>query len=162
MPSTRRVSIQINGEKISAEVEPRLLLVHFIRETAGLTGTHIGCDTSSCGACTVLLDGRPVKSCTLFAVQADGGEISTVEGLNRNGQMHPIQEGFHLEHGLQCGFCTPGMMMSARALLERNPHPDEQEIRWAIAGNLCRCTGYQNIIKAIQYASKKMAEGAPA
>ncbi|MBV8570926.1 MAG: (2Fe-2S)-binding protein [Acidobacteriaceae bacterium] len=162
MPSTRRVSIQINGEKISAEVEPRLLLVHFIRETAGLTGTHIGCDTSSCGACTVLLDGRPVKSCTLFAVQADGGEISTVEGLNRNGQMHPIQEGFHLEHGLQCGFCTPGMMMSARALLERNPHPDEQEIRWAIAGNLCRCTGYQNIIKAIQYASKKMAEGVSA
>ena len=162
MPSTRRVSIQINGEKISAEVEPRLLLVHFIRETAGLTGTHIGCDTSSCGACTVLLDGRPVKSCALFAVQADGGEISTVEGLNRNGQMHPIQEGFHLEHGLQCGFCTPGMMMSARALLERNPHPDEQEIRWAIAGNLCRCTGYQNIIKAIQYASKKMAEGVSA
>ena len=162
MPSTHHVSIRINGVEFSADVEPRLLLVHFIRETAGLTGTHIGCDTSNCGACTVLLNGRPIKSCTAFAVQADGGEVSTVEGLSRDGQMHPIQEGFHQEHGLQCGFCTPGMMMSARALLERNPTPDEQEIRWAIAGNLCRCTGYQNIVKAIQYASKKMTEGAAA
>lgn len=162
MPSTHHVSIRINGVEVAADVEPRLLLVHFIRETAGLTGTHIGCDTSSCGACTVLLNGRPIKSCTIFAVQADGAEVSTVEGLTRDGQMHPIQEGFHQEHGLQCGFCTPGMMMSARALLEKNPKPEEQEIRWAIAGNLCRCTGYQNIIKAIQYASKKMTEGAAA
>jgi aerobic carbon-monoxide dehydrogenase small subunit len=162
MPTTHAVTIRINGVQTSANVDPRMLLVHFIRETAGLTGTHIGCDTSSCGACTVLLDGRPIKSCTLFAVQADGSDVSTVEGLMRNGQMHAIQEGFHQEHGLQCGFCTPGMMMSARALLERNPQPTEQEIRWAIAGNLCRCTGYQNIIKAIQYASKKMAQGASA
>jgi|SRR5689334_3666262 aerobic carbon-monoxide dehydrogenase small subunit len=162
MPTTHAVTIRINGVPTSANVDPRMLLVHFIRETAGLTGTHIGCDTSSCGACTVLLDGRPIKSCTLFAVQADGSDVSTVEGLMRNGQMHAIQEGFHQEHGLQCGFCTPGMMMSARALLERNPQPTEQEIRWAIAGNLCRCTGYQNIIKAIRYASKKMAQGASA
>ncbi|MBV9264811.1 MAG: (2Fe-2S)-binding protein [Acidobacteriaceae bacterium] len=162
MPGTHQVSIRINGVEVKADVEPRLLLVHFIRETAGLTGTHIGCDTSSCGACTVLLNGRPIKSCTAFAVQADGAEVSTVEGLNRDGQMHPIQEGFHQEHGLQCGFCTPGMMMSARALLDKNPKPDEQEIRWAIAGNLCRCTGYQNIVNAIQYASKKMTEGAAA
>ena len=162
MPTTHAVTIRINGVQTSVNVDPRMLLVHFIRETAGLTGTHIGCDTSSCGACTVLLDGRPIKSCTLFAVQADGSDVSTVEGLMRNGQMHAIQEGFHQEHGLQCGFCTPGMMMSARALLERNPQPTEQEIRWAIAGNLCRCTGYQNIIKAIRYASKKMAQGASA
>jgi aerobic carbon-monoxide dehydrogenase small subunit len=162
MPTTHAVTIRINGVQTSANVDSRMLLVHFIRETAGLTGTHIGCDTSSCGACTVLLDGRPIKSCTLFAVQADGSDVSTVEGLMRNGQMHAIQEGFHQEHGLQCGFCTPGMMMSARALLERNPQPTEQEIRWAIAGNLCRCTGYQNIIKAIRYASKKMAQGASA
>ena len=162
MPTTHAVTIRINGVETSANVDPRMLLVHFIRETAGLTGTHIGCDTSSCGACTVLLDGHPIKSCTLFAVQADGSDVSTVEGLMRNGQMHAIQEGFHQEHGLQCGFCTPGMMMSARALLERNPQPTEQEIRWAIAGNLCRCTGYQNIIKAIQYASKKMAQGGSA
>ena len=162
MPTTHAVTIRINGVETSANVDPRMLLVHFIRETAGLTGTHIGCDTSSCGACTVLLDGHPIKSCTLFAVQADGSDVSTVEGLMRNGQMHAIQEGFHQEHGLQCGFCTPGMMMSARALLERNPQPTEQEIRWAIAGNLCRCTGYQNIVKAIQYASKKMAQGGSA
>ena len=162
MPSTQQVRIRINGVETSAEVEPRLLLVHFIRENAYQTGTHIGCDTSSCGACTVLLNGRPIKSCTLFAVQADGGEVSTVEGLMRDGLMHPLQEGFHQEHGLQCGFCTPGMMISARALLEKTPEPTEQEIRWAIAGNLCRCTGYQNIVKAIQYASKKMTEGVPA
>jgi aerobic carbon-monoxide dehydrogenase small subunit len=162
MPTTHPMTIRINGVETSANVDPRMLLVHFIRETAGLTGTHIGCDTSSCGACTVLLDGHPIKSCTLFAVQADGGDVSTVEGLMHDGQMHPIQEGFHQEHGLQCGFCTPGMMMSARALLEKNPQPTEQEIRWAIAGNLCRCTGYQNIVKAIQYASKKMAQGASA
>jgi aerobic carbon-monoxide dehydrogenase small subunit len=162
MPSQHHVSIRINGVETSADIDPRLLLVHFIRETAGLTGTHIGCDTSSCGACTVLLDGRPIKSCTLFAVQADGSDVATVEGLMRDGQMHPIQEGFHQEHGLQCGFCTPGMMMSARALLEKNAQPTEQEIRWAIAGNLCRCTGYQNIVKAIQYASKKITQGVPA
>jgi carbon-monoxide dehydrogenase small subunit len=159
MADTHHVSIRVNGVEKSAEVEPRLLLVHFIRETAALTGTHIGCDTSSCGACTVLLDGRAIKSCTFFAVQADGHEVSTVEGLMQDGQMHPIQEGFHQEHGLQCGFCTPGMMMSARALLAKNPQPSEQDIRWAIAGNLCRCTGYQNIVKAIQYASKKMTNG---
>ena len=161
MPGSHHVTIRINGVEVQADVDPRLLLVYFIRETAGLTGTHIGCDTSSCGACTVLLDGAPIKSCTMFAVQADGRDVATVEGLMRDGQMHPIQEGFHQEHGLQCGFCTPGMMMSARALLEKNPHPTEQDIRWAVAGNLCRCTGYQNIVKAIQYASKKMSEAVP-
>jgi carbon-monoxide dehydrogenase small subunit len=142
-------------------VEPRTLLVHFIRETLALTGTHIGCDTTSCGACTVLLDGVPVKSCTLFAVQADGVEITTVEGLMSAGQLHPIQAAFKEEHGLQCGFCTPGMMLTGKALLERNPLPSEQDVRWAISGNLCRCTGYMNIVKAIQAAGRQMAADAP-
>jgi carbon-monoxide dehydrogenase small subunit len=154
------VTLTINGEKREAEVEPRLLLVHFIREVANLTGTHIGCDTTSCGACTVLVNGTPAKSCTLFAVQVDGAEIQTVEGLEQNGQLHPIQEGFFEEHGLQCGFCTPGMMMVGKALLERNPNPTEAEIRQAISGNLCRCTGYVNIVKAIEYAGQKMREPA--
>jgi len=159
-----RVPIQltVNGQVYQAEIEPRMLLVHFIRDVLNLTGTHIGCDTTSCGACTVLWDGRPVKSCTVFAVQADGGEILTVEGLERDGQLHPVQEGFWEEHGLQCGFCTPGMMMTAVALLQENPDPSEEEIRKAISGNLCRCTGYVNIVKAIQYAARKLRETAPA
>ena len=148
--------VKVNGTSREAEVEPRLLLVHFIRDILGLTGTHVGCDTTNCGACTVLLDGKPVKSCTVFAVQADGQEIRTIEGVADNGKLHPLQEGFREEHGLQCGFCTPGMILAAKALLERNPHPTEQEIRWGISGNLCRCTGYQNIVKAVQYAANKM------
>jgi carbon-monoxide dehydrogenase small subunit len=154
----RPVTITANGQSRSAEVETRLLLVHFLRETLGLTGTHIGCDTTSCGACTVLLDGVPVKSCTLFAVQVDGRELTTVEGLIRDGGLHPLQEGFREEHGLQCGFCTPGMMLTAVALLAENPNPTDQEIRWAISGNVCRCTGYQNIVKAVQYAAAKLRE----
>jgi aerobic carbon-monoxide dehydrogenase small subunit len=154
--ATATVAITINGQEHRAEVEARLLLVHFIRETAGLTGTHIGCDTTSCGACVVLLDGRPVKSCTLFAVQASGRQIRTVEGLEQGGQLHPIQEGFWEEHGLQCGFCTPGMMMTSVALLERTPAPTDDEIRQAISGNLCRCTGYVNIVKSVQYAARKL------
>ena len=150
------VRVKVNGTSREAEVEPRLLLVHFIRDILGLTGTHVGCDTTNCGACTVLLDGKPVKSCTVFAVQADDQEIRTIEGVADNGKLHPLQEGFREEHGLQCGFCTPGMILTAKALLERNPHPTEQEIRWGISGNLCRCTGYQNIIKAVQYAANKM------
>jgi carbon-monoxide dehydrogenase small subunit len=150
------VAITVNGVERRAEVEPRLLLVHFVRETLGLTGTHIGCDTTSCGACTLLLDGQPVKSCTIFAVQADGRQLRTVEDLEQNGKLHPIQEGFWEEHGLQCGFCTPGMMMTSVALLERNPNPTEQEIRLAISGNLCRCTGYVNIVKSVQYAAEKL------
>jgi carbon-monoxide dehydrogenase small subunit len=153
---THHISMMVNGQKVEADVEPRLLLVHFIRETLNLTGTHIGCDTTSCGACTIRWNGRPVKSCTVLAVQADGGEIMTVEGLAQNGKMHPIQEGFHEMHGLQCGFCTPGMMLTAVSLLEQNPDPTEDEIRWGISGNLCRCTGYVNIVKAIQYAGEKM------
>ncbi len=155
---TRPVVVTVNGQSRSAEVETRLLLVHFLRETLGLTGTHIGCDTSSCGACTVLLEGVPVKSCTVFAVQADGREITTVEGLMRDGGLHPIQEGFREEHGLQCGFCTPGMMLTAVALLSENPNPTDEEIRWAISGNVCRCTGYQNIVKAVHYAAAKLKE----
>lgn len=151
-----RIGVTVNGTVHEAEVEPRLLFVHFIREVLGLTGTHIGCDTTNCGACTVLLDGRAVKSCTVFAVQADGREVMTVEGLAKDGQLHPIQEGFYEKHGLQCGFCTPGMMMSAYALLQRNPNPSEGEIRWGISGNLCRCTGYVNIVEAIRYAAEKM------
>ena len=151
------VRVKVNGTSREAEVEPRLLLVHFIRDVLGLTGTHVGCDTTNCGACTVLLDGKPVKSCTIFAVQADDQEIRTIEGVADNGKLHPLQEGFREEHGLQCGFCTPGMILTAKALLERNPHPTEQEIRWGISGNLCRCTGYQNIIKAVQYAANKKA-----
>ncbi len=150
------ITVTLNGESRSADVEARLLLVHFIREVLGLTGTHIGCDTTNCGACTVLLDGTPIKSCTMFAVQVDGREITTVEGLARNGALHPLQEGFKEEHGLQCGFCTPGMMLTAAALLESNPTPTEDEIRWAISGNICRCTGYMNIVKAVQWASEKM------
>ncbi|HEV3063911.1 MAG TPA: (2Fe-2S)-binding protein [Chthoniobacterales bacterium] len=157
MATKKSVRTKVNGRDHEAEVEPRLLLVHFIREVLALTGTHVGCDTTNCGACTVLLDGRPVKSCTVFAVQADGREIRTIEGVASNGKLHPLQEGFKEEHGLQCGFCTPGMIMSACALLEKNPHPSEQEIRWGISGNLCRCTGYQNIVKAVQYAANKMA-----
>jgi carbon-monoxide dehydrogenase small subunit len=150
------ITVTINGEKKSADVEPRLLLVHFLRENLRLTGTHVGCDTTSCGACTVLLNGTPVKSCTVFAVQADGREITTVEGLARNGELHPIQEAFKEEHGLQCGFCTPGMMLTSAALLDQKPEPTEDEIRWALSGNVCRCTGYMNIVKAVQWAGHKM------
>ena len=156
--STQPVSITINGEPYSGNVEPRMLLVHFIREVAGLTGTHIGCDTTSCGACTIQLDGVPIKSCTMFAVQANGHSIRTVEGLASGADMHPIQEGFMVNHGLQCGYCTPGMMMTGLALLAEKPDPREEEIRLAISGNLCRCTGYQNIVKSIQYAADKMRE----
>jgi aerobic carbon-monoxide dehydrogenase small subunit len=156
--TTRAITVTVNGQERSAEVEPRLLLVHFLRETLGLTGTHVGCDTTSCGACTVLLDGTPIKSCTFLAVQADGREVTTVEGLLRDGGLHPIQEGFKEEHGLQCGFCTPGMMLTATALLAENPNPSEEEIRWALSGNVCRCTGYQNIVKAVQWTAAKMAE----
>ena len=157
-PTTVNVRVRVNGQERGAEVEPRLLLVHFLRETLGLTGTHIGCDTTHCGACTVSLDGRPIKSCTIFAVQAHGRELVTVEGLERNGKLHPIQEGFMQEHGLQCGFCTPGMMLTGYAFLQRNLNPSEQEIRRAISGNLCRCTGYVNIVKAFQYAAQKLRE----
>ena len=153
------IRVKVNGQDRQGDVEPRMLLVHFIREGLELTGTHIGCDTSHCGACTVLLNGKTVKSCTVFAVQADGGEILTVEGLNTDGQLHPLQQGFKEEHGLQCGFCTPGMLMSSYALLQRNPKPSEEDIRWGISGNLCRCTGYQNIVKAVQFAADKMAQG---
>jgi carbon-monoxide dehydrogenase small subunit len=155
-----RVRLTVNGEAREAEVEPRLLLVHFLRETLGLTGTHIGCDTTSCGACTVLLDGRPIKSCTMFAVQADGRELRTVEGLEQAGQLHPIQQAFWDEHGLQCGFCTPGMLMTSVALLASNASPSEAEIRRAISGNLCRCTGYVNIVKSVQTAAARMRAAA--
>ncbi len=156
--ATRPLAVTVNGQKRSAEVEPRLLLVHFLRDTLGLTGTHIGCDTTSCGACTVLVDGVPVKSCTMFAVQAQGRELMTVEGLMTGAEHHPVQTGFHEEHGLQCGFCTPGMMLSSVALLRDNPDPSESDIRWALSGNLCRCTGYQNIVKAVQHAARLMRE----
>jgi aerobic carbon-monoxide dehydrogenase small subunit len=159
MAKKQTVHVKINGQQREADVEPRLLLVHFIRETLGLTGTHVGCDTSNCGACTVVLDGKTVKSCTMFAVQADGAELLTVEGLFREGKLHPLQEGFKQEHGLQCGFCTPGMLMSTYVLLQKNAQPTESDIRWGISGNLCRCTGYQNIVKAVQYAAGKMAQG---
>jgi aerobic carbon-monoxide dehydrogenase small subunit len=155
----RKIHVLVNGAAHDVEVEPRTLLVHFLRENLGMTGTHIGCDTTSCGACTVLLNGRPVKSCTVFAVQVDQMTIATVEGLEKDGKLHPVQEGFHEEHGLQCGFCTPGMMMTAAALIAANPKPTELEIRKAISGNLCRCTGYVNIVKSIQYAARKTAEG---
>ena len=154
------VHVTVNGEAHDVEVEARILLVHLLRENLGLTGTHIGCDTTNCGACTVLLNGRPVKSCTLFAVQADGATVATVEGLEKDGKLHPVQEGFHQEHGLQCGFCTPGMMMTAAALITANADPSELEIRQAISGNLCRCTGYVNIVKSIQYAARKQREAA--
>jgi carbon-monoxide dehydrogenase small subunit len=148
-----KVTVTINGTSRSAEVEPRQLLVDFIRTTLGLTGTHIGCDTTSCGVCTILVDGTPVKSCTMFAVQADGRNITTVEGLKQNGELSNMQKAFHQEHGLQCGFCTPAMMLVGSAFLEENPDPTDEEIRWAISGNLCRCTGYMNIVKSIQAAA---------
>ncbi len=152
--STHHIQVTVNGKPYQADVEARLLLVHFLREDLSLTGPHIGCDTTSCGACTVHVNGKAVKSCTVLAVQADGAQVSTVEGLAANGALHPVQQGFHEMHGLQCGFCTPGMMMTAVALLKDNPNPDADAIRWAISGNLCRCTGYVNIIKAIQHAAK--------
>jgi carbon-monoxide dehydrogenase small subunit len=157
----RKVSVTVNGTTHTHEVEPRLLLVHFIREVLGLTGTHIGCDTSNCGACTIHMNGKSVKSCTLLAVQADGAQLKTVEGLAHNGQLHAIQEGFWEEHGLQCGFCTPGMMMTAVELLQRLPNPTEEQIRAGIEGNLCRCTGYQHIVNSIQYAARKLRGEAP-
>jgi carbon-monoxide dehydrogenase small subunit len=159
-----KIDLTVNGAQRSAEAEPRTLLVDFIRTRLGLTGTHIGCDTSSCGACTVLLDGRPVKSCTLLAAQAAGREVTTVEGLADGANLHPVQEGFHIEHGLQCGFCTPGMMLVGAALLGSNPDPSDDEIRWAISGNICRCTGYMNIVKAIRHAAGHRVEvhGVPA
>jgi carbon-monoxide dehydrogenase small subunit len=156
--TNQSIQVRVNGRQREATVEPRLLLVHFIREVLGMTGTHIGCDTTNCGACTVLLDGKAVKSCTLFAVQADGRELMTIEGVARDGQLHPLQEGFKEEHGLQCGFCTPGMILTSYALLAKNPNPSEEQIRWGISGNLCRCTGYQNIVKAVQYAAAKMGK----
>jgi len=157
MAGLKRVSVTVNGTVHEAEVEPRLLLVHFIREVLKMTGTHIGCETTTCGACTLLLDGQPIKSCTAFAVQANGRQVMTVEGLEKDGKLDPIQEGFYQEHGLQCGFCTPGMLMTGYALLKKNTSPSEADIRWAISGNLCRCTGYVNIVKSIQHASQKPA-----
>ena len=151
------ITVTVNGAARQADVESRLLLVHLLREVFRLTGTHIGCDTTHCGACTVLLDGVPVKSCTVLAVQADGRSVMTVEGLEKDGQLHPIQEGFMQEHGLQCGYCTPGMIMASVDLLKRNPHPSEEEIRHGLEGNLCRCTGYHNIVRAVQYAAERMA-----
>jgi carbon-monoxide dehydrogenase small subunit len=151
----RRVTVTVNGVRRVVEVEPRLLLAHLLREGLALTGTHLGCDTTTCGACTVLLDGTPVKSCTMLAVQADGHEVTTVEGLGTPSELDPVQEGFSREHALQCGFCTPGMMLTAKALLAQNPDPDEDEVRWALSGNLCRCTGYQNIVKAVLWAAQK-------
>jgi carbon-monoxide dehydrogenase small subunit len=154
--STHHIKLNINGQAVEADVPARLLLVHFLRDQLNMTGTHIGCDTTSCGACTVIVNGRTAKSCTLLAVQADNSEVTTVEGLATNGALHPIQEGFHQCHALQCGFCTPGMMLSSVALLKENPHPTDEEIRWGLSGNLCRCTGYMNIVKAVQYAAEKM------
>jgi aerobic carbon-monoxide dehydrogenase small subunit len=157
-----RVSVTVNGQKRAADVEPRLLLAHLLRYGFKLTGTHTGCDTSNCGACTVLLDGTAIKSCTMLAIQADGHEVTTVEGLATASELHPIQEGFKQEHGLQCGFCTPGMMLAAKALLDENPDPTEDEVRWALSGNLCRCTGYQNIVKSVLWAGEKLRAQAPA
>jgi carbon-monoxide dehydrogenase small subunit len=154
--SKHEISLTVNGEAVTREVESRTLLVHFIREELSLTGTHIGCDTTSCGACTVRLNGKPVKSCTVFAVQADEGNLETIESVATNGKLHPIQEGFWEKHGLQCGYCTPGMIMTAKSLLEKNPNPSEAEIRQGISGNICRCTGYNKIVEAIQYAAEKM------
>ena len=154
--SKHTVTIEINGSSFTREVDSRLLLVHFIREDLQMTGTHIGCDTTHCGACTVLMDGRSIKSCTVYTVQANGKSLTTIEGLESGGKLHPLQEGFHEEHGLQCGFCTPGMIMRAVELLGKNPNPTEDEIRTGISGNLCRCTGYVNIVKSVQYAAEKM------
>ncbi len=153
---TRTIEVTINGTLYRHDVEPRLLLVHYLRDVVGLTGTHIGCETSLCGACTVLLNGAAVKSCTLLAVQADGGTITTIEGLAEDGRLHPIQEGFWMKHGLQCGYCTPGMILAAYQLLQRHPDPTEEQIRRGIEGNLCRCTGYQHIIEAVRYAAEKL------
>jgi len=155
--SKHTITLNINGTSVTKEVDARLLLVHFIREDLDLTGTHIGCDTTSCGACTVMMNGRTVKSCTVFAVQANGAEIETIEGVANGAELHPLQEGFWEKHGLQCGYCTPGMIISAKHLLSKNPNPTEDEIRWAISGNLCRCTGYNKIVEAIQYAAEKMS-----
>lgn len=156
------VSVTVNGRTYTHDVEPRTLLVHYLRDVLGLTGTHIGCDTSQCGACVVLMNGVSVKACTLLAAQADGAEITTIEGLATNGQLHPLQEGFWECHGLQCGFCTPGMIMAAYDLLQRNPNPTDEEIRHGLEGNLCRCTGYHNIVRAVQYAAAKMRGEEPA
>ena len=156
-----RINVTVNGRVREGEVEPRLLLVHYLREVLGLTGTHVGCETSLCGACTVLLNGQAVKSCTLLAVQADGAEITTIEGLAADGKLHPVQEAFWEEHGLQCGYCTPGMILTSAALLAENPNPTEAEIRHGIAGNLCRCTGYQHIVNAIESAAGKMKRARP-
>jgi len=154
----RAINVTVNGEQHTDEVEPRLLLVHYLRDVLSLTGTHVGCETSLCGACTVILNGQAVKSCTVLAVQADGGEVLTIEGLEKDGKLHPLQEGFWEEHGLQCGYCTPGMIMASYQLLQRTPHPTDEQIRHGLEGNLCRCTGYQNIVKAVQYAAKKGPE----
>ena len=158
--SKHTVTIEINGSSFTREVDSRLLLVHFLRENLQMTGTHIGCDTSNCGACTVLMDGRSIKTCTVYTVQANGKSLTTIEGMETEGKLHPLQEGFHEEHGLQCGFCTPGMIMRATELLEKNPNPSEEEIRVGISGNLWRCTGYVNIIKAVQYAAEKIQKEA--
>jgi len=161
-PARVAVRMTVNGVDYAAEVEPRLLLVHFLRDNLGLTGTHVGCDTSQCGACVVYLDGQSVKSCTVLAVQADGGQVTTIEGLAKDGHYDPVQQGFWEMHGLQCGYCTPGMIMSIHALLQRNPNPTEEEIRHGLEGNLCRCTGYQNIVRAAQYAAGQIGNGTAA
>ena len=153
---SQKINVTVNGVSHQSEVEPRMLLVHYLRDALNLTGTHIGCETSLCGACTVLVDGQAVKSCTLFAVQADGAKVTTIEGLAAGGKLHPLQEGFWEHHGLQCGYCTPGMIMAAAQLLERNPDPSDEEIRHGLEGNLCRCTGYQHIVQAVQCAARKM------
>ncbi|ACZ38833.1 (2Fe-2S)-binding protein [Sphaerobacter thermophilus] len=158
----QQITVTVNGVQHTSEVEPRLLLVHYLRDVLNLTGTHVGCDTSQCGACTVIMNESAVKSCTVLAVQADGAEITTIEGLAKDGQLHPLQEGFWEMHGLQCGFCTPGMIMTAYDLLQKNPNPTEEEIRHGLEGNLCRCTGYQNIVRSIQYAADKMRGAATA
>ena len=160
MTMKREITVTVNGQQHQSEVEPRMLLVHYLRETLDLTGTHIGCDTSQCGACTVLLDGQSVKACTLLAIQADGSEVTTIEGLAPEGSLHPIQEGFWEKHGLQCGFCTPGMIMASYNLLKNNPNPTEAEIRKGLEGNICRCTGYQNIVRAVQSAAEQMRTAA--
>ena len=162
MTMKREITVTVNGQQHQSEVEPRMLLVHYLRETLDLTGTHIGCDTSQCGACTVLLDGQSVKACTVLAVQADGSEVTTIEGLAPEGSLHPIQEGFWEKHGLQCGFCTPGMIMASYNLLKNNPNPTEEEIRTSLKGNICRCTGYQNIVKAVRLASERLSAGSGA
>jgi len=154
------ITVTVNGVAHHDEVEPRLLLVHYLRDVLGLTGTHIGCETSICGACTIIVDGQSAKSCTMFAVQADGASVTTIEGMAANGDLHPVQEGFWEQHGLQCGYCTPGMIMAAAQMLERNPDPTDAEIRHGLEGNLCRCTGYQHIVEAVQYASRKMRDQA--